>query len=193
MKLDLASNDNNMILFSDWEHKSRKEKHDAMIKLHRQFSHPPTKRMITFLKDANVKDPETYDILNDVSNSCDVCQQYKRAPPRQVAGLSLAHVFNETVAMDLKEWTECSTKTWFLHMIDHATRYSASSVIRSKRKEVIVDEIFKIWIKIFGYLKKILVDNGGEFDNQDFRDFCENLNITNQDKCCRKSMEQWYG
>ena len=58
--------------------------------------------------------------------------------------------------MDLKEWTECSTKTWLLHMIDHATRYSGYS----------------------GYLKKILVDNGEEFDNQDFRDFCENFNIT---------------
>ena len=75
MKLDLVNNDNNTILFSDWEHKSRKEKHDAMIKLHRQFSHPPTKRIITLLKDANIKNPETYDISNDVSNSCDVCQQ----------------------------------------------------------------------------------------------------------------------
>ena len=176
MKLDLASNDNNMILFSDWEHKSRKEKHDAMLKLHRQFSHPPTKRIT--LKDANVKDPETYDILHDVSNSCYVCQQYKTASPRPVVGLSLAHVFDETLAIDLKEWTECSTKTLFLHMIDYANRYSTSSVIRSKRKEVIVDEIFKIWIKISGYPKKILVDNGGEFDNQDFCDFCENLNIT---------------
>ena len=62
-------------------------------------------------------------------------------------------------------------------MIDHATRYCASSVIRSRRKEVIVDEIFKMWIKIFGGPKKILVDNG-EFDNQGFHDFCENLNTT---------------
>ena len=31
--------------------------------------------------------------------------------------------------------------------------------------------------KIFGYPKKILVNNGGEFNNEDFRDFCENLNI----------------
>ena len=73
-KLDLVNNDNNMIIFSGWEHKSRKEKHDAMIKFHRQFSHPPTKRTITSLKDANVKDPETNDILNDASNSCDICQ-----------------------------------------------------------------------------------------------------------------------
>ena len=46
-----------------------------MIKLHRQFSHPPTKRIITLLKEVNIKNPETYDISNDVSNSCDVFQQ----------------------------------------------------------------------------------------------------------------------
>ena len=60
-------------------------------------------------------------------------------------------------------------------MIDH-TRYSASSVIRSKKKKV-VDQIFSIWIKIFGYPQKILVDKGGEFDNTEFQDFCKNLDI----------------
>ena len=32
--------------------------------------------------------------------------------------------------------------------------------------------------EIFGHEKKILVDNEGELDNQDFGEFCENLNIT---------------
>ena len=64
-----------------------------------------------------------------------------------------------------------------MHLIDHATRYSASCIIYSKKKEIIVEAIFKIWIKIFGHPKKVLVDNGGEFGNKDFCDFCENLNI----------------
>ena len=71
--------------------------------------------------------------------------------------------------MDLKEWTEGSSKTWFLHMIDHATRHSASTVIKYKMKEKIVDQIF-------GYPQKILVDNGGEYDNTECRDFYENMN-----------------
>ena len=33
-------------------------------------------------------------------------------------------------------------------------------------------------MNIFGHEKKILVDNGGELDNQDFGELCENLNIT---------------
>ena len=71
-------------------------------------------------------------------------------------GVSQAHVFNETVPMDLKEWTEGSTKTWFRHMIGHAPKYSASSVIKNKKKEKVVDQIFSIWIKIFGFPQKIL-------------------------------------
>ena len=54
-------------------------------------------------------------------------------------------------------------------MIDHATRHSASTVIKYKMKEKIVDQIF-------GYPQKILVDNGGEYDNTECRDFYENMN-----------------
>ena len=79
-----------------------------------------------------------------------------------------AHVFSETVAMDLKEWTDGSSRTQFLHMTDHAARYSASSVIKSKRKEVVVDQIFSIWMTILGYPQKI-VDNSDELDNTEFR------------------------
>ena len=63
------------------------------------------------------------------------------------------------------------------YLVDHLTRYSASCVIRSKTKEVIVEDIFKIWISVFGNAQTFLVDNGGEFHNEDFRSLCENLNI----------------
>ena len=39
------------------------------------------------------------------------CLENKKTPPRPVAGLSQPHAFNKTVAMDLKEWTEGSSKT----------------------------------------------------------------------------------
>ena len=62
-------------------------------------------------------------------------------------------------------------------MIDHLTRFSASCVIKSKHKEVIVKKIFQIWISIFGSAKKCLVDNAGEFNNHEFISLCENVNI----------------
>ena len=156
---------------------SPEEKVKMMQKLHRQFSHAPYNRIKGLLNDAGIDSKENLDVLKKVCESCKICQEYKKTPQRPVVGLSMAHRLNETVAMDLKEWKEGSSKTWFLHMVDHATRYSASSVIKSKRKDVIVAQIFNIWVKIFGYPNKILVDNGGEFDNGEFQDFCENLNI----------------
>ena len=50
--------------------------------------------------------------------------------------------------MDLKQWSY-QNKYWLIHIVDHLTRYSASCVIQSKRKEVIVESIFKIWIAIW--------------------------------------------
>ena len=64
-----------------------------------------------------------------------------------------------------------------MHVIDHCTRFSAGSVIRSKKKEVIVNDLFKHWIAVFGAPRRILSDNGGEFANSEFIEMCENLNI----------------
>ena len=75
--------------------------------------------------------------------------------------------------MPLKEW---ASNTWLLHMIDHLTRFSASCVIKSKHKEVIVKKIFKIWISIFSSPKKFLADNEGEFNNHEFISLLENVN-----------------
>ena len=63
------------------------------------------------------------------------------------------------------------------YIVDHLTRYSVSCVIQLKRKEVIIESIFKIWIAIFGSPKRFLVDNGGESNNSEFISFCEDFNI----------------
>ena len=62
-------------------------------------------------------------------------------------------------------------------MVDHATKYSVSCVITSKKKELIVKKNFQYWMGIFGHTNKILVDNGGEFDNTEFQTLCENFYI----------------
>ena len=62
-------------------------------------------------------------------------------------------------------------------MVDHATRYSAAAIISSKQKEVIIDKIFKHWIAIFGTPNLFLSNNGGEFNNELFREMGEQLNI----------------
>ena len=78
--------------------------------------------------------------------------------------------------MDLKQWSY-QNKVWLIHIVDHLARYSTSCVIQSKRKEVIVESIFKIRIAIFGSPKNFQVDNEGEFNNSEFISSCRNINI----------------
>ena len=81
--------------------------------------------------------------------------------------------FNDVIALDLKALNGFI----IIHIIDHATRFSAAAVIKSKRKEDIVDSLFKHWIAIFGPPRTILSDNGGEFNNNVFRELGEQFNI----------------
>ena len=50
-------------------------------------------------------------------------------------------------------------------------------MIKTKRKEGIIKQVFRIEVSSFGSPKKFLVDNGGEFNNEDFHSLCENVNI----------------
>ena len=155
---------------------SSQEKYKIALKLHRQFSHPHSDRLLSLLKDCNINDEEIKSHIISLDEKCDICIKYKKTKPRPVVGFPMAKNFNETIAMDLKEWCH-NKKIWLLHIIDHATRYSVSCVISSKKKELIIKKIFKHWIGSFGYPKKILVDNEGEFCNEDFKSLCENFNI----------------
>ena len=160
----------NIILYTkDMSTKSKAQK------LHTQFSHPTAKRLLKLIESAGLQDAELKEAIEKVTNECDICKIHKKGRPRPAVTFPLASEFNETVGMDLK--TYLKDKIYFLHMVDHATRFSAAAVIRSKKKEVIIDRFFKHWIGIFGTPQKVLSDNGGEFANHDFEDMCRNLNI----------------
>ena len=103
-------------------------------------------------------------IIENVSDNCTICQRYKQASPKPIVSMPLAKIFNEHIAMDLKD---IGSKK-IIHLVDHATRFSAATVIPSKKRGVIIDAVLKIWVSIFGSPKKILSDNGGELTNDDF-------------------------
>ena len=75
--------------------------------------------------------------------------------------------------MDLKKYGNVH----LLHLIDHATRLSACSVIKTKTPSVIIREVFKIWVSIYGCPDSFLSDNGGEFNNDAYREMGEKCNI----------------
>jgi len=89
---------------------------------------------------------------------------------------SMSNEFQQTVAMDLKFFNN----KIILHIIDLCTRLSAAAIIPSKNKETIIKEVFKIWIAVYGKPEKFLLDNGGEWANDEFLQMCDSLGINIQ-------------
>ena len=65
---------------------------------------------------------------------------------------------------------------WILHLVDDATNYAAVAIIKDKKKNTVVDRIFKIWLAYFGAPKKFC-DCGGEFTNDVFQEINEKFGI----------------
>jgi len=89
-------------------------RYNTLLKLHRQFAHPPENKLISLLKDAGIWNEKFKEDLVTISKTCKVCTIYKKTPPRPIVGLPMARKFNEKVAMDLKSWKD----KWILHIVD---------------------------------------------------------------------------
>ena len=83
---------------------TKEERYKILLKLHRQFAHPPKKRLIALLKDAKVWQEQYEEDMVQIEEKCELCKIYAKTPSRQVVGLPMATKFNEKVAMDLKQW-----------------------------------------------------------------------------------------
>ena len=62
-------------------------------------------------------------------------------------------------------------------MIDMLSRYTTSAFIKRKRPSDIIDAMITHLIGIFGKMKSVLTDNGGEFNSDELREVRPTLNI----------------
>ena len=147
-------------------------KKKAAIKLHHQFGHARIEKIIQLIKDAGLVDKDLFVEVNKAEENCVTCQRFKKPKSRPVVGFSLAKDFNEVVSMDIKYYKGSP----ILHLIDHYTRFSAAVAVGTKKKESIIEGIFKHWVAIFGCPRRILTDNGGEFNNDMMRELGDLLN-----------------
>ena len=136
--------------------KTVEEKEKIAEKLHKQSGHATGDKLCSLIKSSKYRDHVLLEKVKGIEQRCNTCLKYKKPALRPVVGLSLAKDFNEVVAMDLKDIRGKK----ILHMIDHATRYAAAAVVKSKEKGEIVDKIFRHWIALFGPPRKFLCDNG---------------------------------
>lgn len=150
------------------------EKHKILVKLHKQFGHASADRLQRLLISAGTKDPECNNMLTKLVSECQTCQRYSKTKPKPAVGLPLASQYNETVAVDLHE---LEPGVWYIHIIDQFTRFSAGSILTTKKSSEIVKHFVHDWISVHGPPQKLYSDNGREFNDEEVRDMAENFNI----------------
>ena len=143
------------------------------MKLHKQFGHPSSVKLITLIKNAGIVNSELVKEIKEITDQCLTCTKFRKPAPRPVVSIPLANKLNETVAIDLKIWG----KYYFLVLVDVATRFCAARVIRNKEAPTIIKGIFLSWITHFGAPQQIFSDNGGEFNNAELKALGEAYNI----------------
>ena len=120
--------------------------------------------------------PEIKQINEDIAKNCETCIKFKRNKPRPVVAPPMASKFNEVVAMDLKVLFK--RHKYIIYFIDLFTRFARGAIIKRKLPNHVVESFITTWISTgFGAPKKVLVDNGGEFDNPLFLEAMEQYNI----------------
>ena len=148
---------------------SRVKKRRKVEKLHRKFAHASKKTWISLVRGSKTfNDKEFLDLIQDVCDSCSVCLVFRKPSLQPVVGLTLGNRFNDSVCQDLKEYGH--NKYWILHLIDTFTRYSAAKLIKTKRREKIIHNIFLMWTSYFEPPRCLFSDNG------------ENLTMKNTDR-----------
>ena len=173
--LDDEGNTAYPVFFSEkLDGRSDQELKRIAIKLHRQFGHCKSSRLIKLLEKSDFHEKKFFDLIIQCEEACEICQMHSRTPMRPVVCISRASDFNESVAVDLK----AITNKFILHMIDEFSRYSRCVVINNKEMETVVGGMIKGWISIFGTPRQFLADCGREFDNGLLRATGDKFSIT---------------
>ena len=157
----------------DLEEIPSKYRYKILFKLHRQFAHPPMKKLKSLLQDADHWKDEYNNLLEDTGKTCELCRRYAKTPSRPVVSLPVASQFNEKVSMDLKQ---CNGH-WILHIIAMWSRYTVSVFINRKKPSDAIDALMQRWIAVFGTMGSIMTDNGGEFSSDEMREVASILNV----------------
>ena len=89
--------------------------------------------------------------------------------------------FIRLLEIDLMDFRNCpcdctEKHTWAMNITDHHTKYVYVTPLKAKSANEVLTG-FKRYCYIYGFLKKILADNGREFANKKMEAFCEENHI----------------
>ena len=79
-----------LLTMNNIDRKSRNEKQQIAIKLHKQFGYPRSSQLIDLVRTAGISDIELLDCIKSLHENCDICVRYKKPKSRPAVGFSLA-------------------------------------------------------------------------------------------------------
>lgn len=156
-----------------------------LFKLHRNFSHPTSERLLNLLKLARPYEnhTETRKIIEDICRNCDTCQRFSVPPVRFKVSLPNEDelVFGDEISIDLMFLDNCSV----LHVVDTATRFSAATFLDKHGEtygqsvEGIWQALASCWFLIYtGYPNRIRSDQGSTFTSVKWKSLVESKGIS---------------
>ena len=119
--------------------------------------------LVKLLKDSGCDDKEFLKMIVDCCDNCKFCSKFMKPFSRPIDGFPVPDSFKEYVSMDLKEIEK--EKLQILHLIDAATRYTTACFIRRKKKDLVVCDMFQIWVAYFEAPGKFHSNCGRELAN----------------------------
>ena len=112
---------------------------------------------------------------------CEACEQYHRggAPKQTPLKPFLAGDSFETISIDItgKHPKSARGNEYIITMVDHFTKWAEAFPVRVHTAPVVARVIVDNVFSRFGFPRRILTDQGREFESQLFQELCRNMDI----------------
>ena len=168
----------NLVFKVDTEPKDDKTMRKLITKIHKNLSHKSESQLLKLYKMAGKDTKQIRAIVKDVVSTCNICNRFRKTPPRPKVALAKANTTNEVVSVDLKEFRDL--KKYVLYMCDEFSGFMVAQVISDKNPETIIKALDTKWVKEGPGIpsKGLFADNGGEFKNPELKEVAAKFGIT---------------
>ena len=169
----------NAHIYSEWDKtESIHYAAETLRKLHHQFMHPSTGKLLNLLRRASHEKlcKNTKAILEDIRNACHVCEIYSSKPVTFKVRMPNEILFNREVRLDLMFLKGKPV----LHVVDRDTNFSAARFLPSQSSEAIWNTFLYCWVTVYtGYPLNMLTDKGTAFcKSEHWQNRCQDAETT---------------
>ena len=146
----------------------------SLRQMHTNLGHPSNhKRIWDIPRTTHLQEPyvslvgSAAAVCSALQLRCDVCESQQHPGPHLLARLRTDREFGDTAAIDLFVLADYEgNQLSFINILDLASTFDVVAMIPSKHPKIVWDHFFKHWITPFGVHRRLIYDQGGEFERE---------------------------